>query len=256
MTPKRRNRLCAAALALALSLPALHLAHSGPPFRTDDPEPVDYGHWEVYSFTQSTRISGDSSGILPGIEVNYGALPDLQLHVIAPLAFDRPAGSGTKFGYGDTEFGVKYRIVEEDAEGWRPMVGIFPLFEAPTGNAQRGLGSGHGQEFLPLWLQKSLGSWTSYGGGGYWINPGAGNRNYWFAGWLLQHQITEPLALGGEIFRQTATTIGGKDATGFNLGGIYDITENHHLLFSAGRGLQNVAASDAFSYYVGYQLTF
>jgi hypothetical protein len=159
-------------------------------------------------------------------------------------------------GDGDTEFGTKYRFIPEDENGWRPQVGVFPLIEAPTGDAHRGLGTGHTHAYLPLWIQKSFGDWTTYGGGGYWINPGGGNKNYWFAGWLLQRQVTEQLAVGGELFHQTANTIGGRDSTGFNLGGIYDITKNHHILFSAGRGVQNASSTNQFSYYLGYQLTF
>lgn len=73
---------------------------------------------------------------------------------------------------------------------------------------------------------------------------------------MLQRQITKQLALGGEVFHQTADKIGGKDSTGFNLGGIYDLTDNYHLLFSAGRGIQNVTATNQFSYYLAFQLTF
>ncbi|HEY3919572.1 MAG TPA: hypothetical protein VGL83_17420 [Stellaceae bacterium] len=246
----------AALIAMALSIAFAPVALAGPPFRTDDPEPVDYQHWEVYAFSAGTHVDGDTSGTLPGVEINYGALPDVQLHVVAPLAYDHPDGSGTKFGYGDTELGIKYRFVQEDENGWRPMVGVFPLFEAPTGDAERGLGTGHGHTFLPLWLQKSFGKWLTYGGGGYWINPGGGNKNYWFAGWLLQYQLTDALALGGEVFHQTATTDGGEDETGFNLGGVYDVTDHHHILFSAGRGIENVTTTNAFSYYIAYQLTF
>jgi hypothetical protein len=245
----------APALGIALILVA-RSAQAGPPFRTDDPEPVELGHWEVYAFSAATHVSGDTAGILPGIEINYGAAPDLQLHVIAPLAFDAPSGSGVKFGYGDTELGVKYRFVEEDEDGWRPQIGIFPLLEAPTGNAARGLGTGHPHEFLPLWLQKSIGRWLTYGGGGYWINPGAGNKNFWYVGWLLQYQLFDDLALGGELFHQTADTSDGKPSTGFNLGGIYDLTEHYHVLFSAGRGIENASTTNGFSYYFALQWTF
>jgi hypothetical protein len=109
---------------------------------------------------------------------------------------------------------------------------------------------------VPIWLQKSFDKWTTYGGGGYWVNPGIGNKNYWFAGWLLQRQLTDNLAFDGEIFHQTADVIGGKDQTGFDLGGVYDFTENHHILFSAGRGMQNAPTTNGFSYYIAYQLTF
>jgi hypothetical protein len=232
------------------------VAQAGPPFRTDDPEPVELGHWEVYGFSTATHVKGESSGALPGIEVNYGALPETQLHVVLPLAFDRPEGSGTKFGYGDTELGVKYRFVTEDEQGWRPQIGVFPLLELPSGSEARGLGTGHVHAFLPLWLQKGFGKWLSYGGGGYWVNPGAGNKNYWFLGWLVQRQVTDDLALGGEIFHQSADTIGGEDQTGFNLGGVWDITGHYHLLFSAGRGILHASTTNEFSYYLALQWTY
>jgi len=229
---------------------------AGPPFITDDPEPVDYGHWEVYGFSMATHVQSDTSGTLVGVEVNYGAAPNLQLHIIAPVALDAPSGGGMQTGPGDVELGVKYRFIDPGSNDWWPEVGVFPLVEVPTGDAERGLGSGHLHEFLPVWAQKNFGAWTTYGGGGYWINPGAGNRNYWFVGWLLQRQVTSQLALGGEIFHQTPDTIGGRDTSGFNLGGVYDFNEHYHFLFSAGRGLQNVAATDEFSYYFGFQWTF
>jgi hypothetical protein len=131
---------------------------------------------------------------------------------------------------------------------------------AATGNANHGLGAGQTQAFLPLWLQKDFDDWTTYGGGGYWINPGAGNRNYWYVGWLLQRQVTKSLALGGEVFHQTSNATGKKGITGFNLGGVFDITEHHHLLFSAGRGGQQYAVDGngitmPFAYYLAYQWT-
>ena len=52
----------------------------------------------------------------------------------------------------------------------RLEVGIFPFFEFPSGNADKGLGIGKTWYRMPLWLQKSWGpddrQWTSYGGGG------------------------------------------------------------------------------------------
>ena len=243
---------CLAAVFLPVS------ATAGPPFRTDDPEPVDYKHWEFYSFSTGTRISGVTSGILPGFEFNYGLIPNGQLHIVAVTAFDRPAGNPTHFGYGDTEVGFKYRFIEEDKDGARPQIGIFPLVELPTGNQDRGLGAGHVRVFLPLWVQKSFGEWTTYGGGGYWINQDEhlGDKNYWFFGWLLQRKITEHLTLGGEIFHQTADTIDGVDSTGFNFGGIYDFDEHNHLLFSAGRGFRHAPETNLFSWYLAWQITY
>ncbi len=239
---------------------------AGPPFLTDDPEPVDYGHWEIIGFSLGTLVHGNSTGTLPGLEINFGARPDLQLHLKLQVTFNSQSTTGTEFGYGDTEIGVKYRFIDSHEDDWWPEVAIYPAVSAPTGEAARGLGTGTTHAFLPLWVQKGLGKWTTYGGGGYGINPGPGNRNYWFFGWQLQRRITDNLTLGSELFHQTAFSTGGpgsvgfplgsKATTGFNLGGTYDFSESYHLLFSAGHGLQNASTSNEFSYYIGIQWTF
>jgi hypothetical protein len=230
-------------------LPALALA--GPPFVTDDPEPVDYQHWEVYLASQTAHGPDGSSGTLPHVEVNYGLVPNLQVHVIAPEAFASGGPDGRAYGYGDTELGAKYRLAEET--GSRPEIALFPLVELPTGNASRGLGTGHTHVFLPVWLQKSFGSWIAYGGGGYWINPGPGNRNYGFAGLVLQKQVTKTLAIGAEIFHQTAQTRSGGPDSQVNAGFTWDLTDNDHVLASAGPSIQGPSGYET---YAAFQLTF
>jgi hypothetical protein len=76
-------------------------------------------------------------------------------------------------------------------------------FPSALSAARRGLGTGVTRTLLPVWLQKDIGDWTINGGGGYWINPGSGNRNYWFFGSLLQRKITDQFKIGAEIFHQT-----------------------------------------------------
>ncbi|MEJ2723356.1 MAG: transporter [Deltaproteobacteria bacterium] len=226
---------------------------AGPPFRTDDPIPVGYHHGEVYLFSTGTHDAGGTSGVGPAVEFNYGPLPDTMLHLIAPIAYDAPQREATHFGYGDTELGIKYRFVHESDT--LPAIGIFPLVEIPTGDQDKGLGNGKAQYFFPIWLQKDFGKWTTYGGGGYWVNPGAGNKNYWFSGILLQYSFTDFFYLGGEVFYQTADTVKSEDSYGFNLGGSLPLVNDFQLLFSAGRGLTNTS-SNRFSYYVALYRAF
>jgi hypothetical protein len=256
-----RDLIASAAIASAavslLAGPAL----AGPPFVTDDPEPVPYQHFEFYNLSLGTAIRGDTQGEAPAWEYNYGIIPNGQAHIIAPLTFDAQTGG---YAYGDTELGFKYRFINEEKDGSRPMVGIYPLLELPTGNADRGLGAGYVRAYFPVWLQKSFGDWTTYGGGGYWLNQGddTANRDYWFFGWLLQKQVTKQLAIGGEIYHQTSTVAFGatipiytQPTTGFNIGAIYDFDDDHHLLVSIGTGLQNVSTTNELSWYVAYQIT-
>ncbi len=224
---------------------------AGPPYITDDPEPADYKHGEFYVATQVDRIKGAWLGTAPHLEFNYGVLPDMHLHIIAPFAYVLPAEGTGRYGYGDTELGVKYRFIQETE--LRPMVGTFPLIEVPTGDSKNGLGSGKTQVFLPLWLQKSIGEWQTYGGGGYWINPGTGNQNFWFFGWQVSRRIVEGVSLGAEVFHTTPKEEQGPSETGINLGLVIDVTENHHVLFSAGRDVQG---PNDFHGYLAYQFTF
>jgi hypothetical protein len=232
-------------------------ATAGPPFRTDDPVPVEYKHYEFYSFSTGTRGKDDTDGAMPGFELTYGIIPNGQLQIGAAAAFDKPTLGSTQMGFGDIEAGFKYRFIQEDKDGLRPQVSVFPSIELPTGDQERGLGSGHTRVFLPVWMQKSFGPWTTYGGGGYWFNKDSstGDKDHWFAGWLLQRKLTEQLTLGGEVFYQAADTIEGEDGTGFNLGGSYDFDEHHHLLFSAGRGFHNASDNNLYSWYLGWEIT-
>ena len=100
---------------------------AGPPFVTDDPEPVDYQHWEFYIASQDAKMGGDWSGTAPHFELNYGVVPDVQLHLIAPLAYDVPPAGSAHYGYGDTELGVKFRFIQET--NYLPQVGIFPCLK-------------------------------------------------------------------------------------------------------------------------------
>lgn len=247
-------------------------ALAGPPFVTDDPEPVEYQHYEVYFFSQGTHTAREISGVAPSCDCNYGGFPNVQLHFQPGLGIDRSIGSPLQWGLGDTELGIKYRFIEQDKASWVPSIAIYPLLEVPTGDAARGLGTGRTHAFVPVWVQKDFGDWTTYGGGGYWINPGPGNKNYWFVGWVLERKITDRLMLGVELFHQTPNVaevtepagfssgtmlrqpsieLGVTQSTGFNIGAVYDFTDRFHLLVSAGRGLQHANSTNEFSWYLG-----
>ncbi len=242
---------CSIVVLVAALLPGRLAAQAGPPYQTDDPDPVEYRHWELYVATQGVKTNDAASGTAPHIEVNYGALPWLQLHVLVPFAYSRPVGGRTEYGLGDVELGAKIRLVQEGR--WRPMVGTFVQTEWPAGSAAEGLGTGHLHVLIPLWLQKSFGAWSTDAGGGFWVNPGGGNRDYWSFGWQVQRRISERATLGGEAFYSTADRIGGSNSLRSNVGVVLNITEHDHLLLSAGH---SIVGERALQGYLAYQLTF
>jgi hypothetical protein len=208
---------------------------AGPPFFTDDPEPVEPDHWEFYLFGQGTKAAGFNSISAPAIEVNYGVAKNVQLHVVAPVANFSARDAGWSSGFGDTEIGIKYRFLEETDS--QPQLAFFPMAEVATGNSSRGLGNGRTWYRLPIWAQKSWGPWATYGGGGWAANSAPGQRNYSFAGWLIQRDLGEKLTLGAELFRQGASTSTGEGSTIANFGGTFKFTKNVNLLFSVGHTL-------------------
>jgi len=219
---------------------------------TDDPEPVDYQHWEFYVASQNTDISGDWSGTAPHFELNYGIISNVQLHMIAPLAYDAPPHRASHYGSGDMELGVKFRFLQET--NWLPEAAIFPLLEVPIGSAKDNLGAGHANGFLPLWLQKSWGDWTAYGGGGYGVNSFSGRRNWEFVGGVLQDQVSSNILIGAEVYHQTDVEADFPNVgTAFNIGAVIDLSDQHHILFSAGRSIDGPTQ---FQCYIAYQFTF
>jgi len=116
------------------------------------------------------------------------------------------------------EIGVKYRFVQET--GSSPQIGIFPMAELATGDSGKGLGNGRTWWRLPVWIQKGWGEWTTYGGAWYVVNRAAGQKNYPFAGWLLQKDIGEKWTLGGEVFAHGRDTVDGQATTLLNAGGV------------------------------------
>jgi hypothetical protein len=213
-------------LLLVTSNPLL----AGPPFRTDDPEPVPWHHYEAYLFSTVDR-----------------AAPNLQLHLIVPCAYLTPQNN---FGIGDIELGAKYRFVKESDQ--LPEIGIFPLLELPTGNSRLGLGNGQVWARLPVWLQKTYGPWTTYGGGGFQINHAPGMKDSAFAGGLVQRQLTKKLVLGGEYYYQQAQSVGGREQSGLDAGGYYNFLENLSLLFMAGGSVHGESHTVA---YIGLYYT-
>jgi len=227
-------------------------ALAGPPFATDDPEPTDYGHWENYLFSQAVRADHETSGSAIGLELNYGLLPDVQVTGVFTLNDEPDPGGTTQYGAGPIQLSAKYRFIEEDDDGWRPQVAFFPQINLPVDIHE---GSTEPQEYLPVWAQKSFGPWTTFGGGGYWINPGAGNRNYGFAGWALLRRVLPDLQLGAEIFHQTPARFGEKSQTGYNGALLYDVNDTWHIVGSAGSGLVHAPTTNQFSYYVALEYT-
>lgn len=229
----------------AMALLAPTAAWAGPPFLTDDPEPTASGHWEVYGpLVEGEGRGADVSGSA-GVEINYGAAPGLQLTLGIPAGFAHDKG-GMRWGAGELAASVKYRFYRDEAAGIQ--IAVFPGVTLPT--ASRGLGGGKVTAFLPIWLQKDAGDWTFFGGGGYAINPGAGNRDHWRGGVAVSRQVTSLLLIGVEADRQGADVVGGRATTSLGVGTIIRLPAPFRLLASGGPTFSDAGGPAEFHFFL------
>ena len=171
---------------------------AGPPYVTDDPEPTDFGRWEIYGFGSGTlyRRGSDGEG---GLDINYGGARDLQLSAVLSLDYSHNPGLRTQVA------------------------------------------------------QKDMGKWALFGGGGWTLNPGTGNRNYGFGGVALTRTVTKRLSLGVEVYHQTADSIDARTSTGLRLGATRGIARKWSLIGSAGPLVQNRSTAGRYAAYVALE---
>jgi hypothetical protein len=234
-------------VVFTVALLASGTAMAGPPYVTDDPEPTDLGHFEIYAFAGGTATRDGTSGA-GGIDFNYGGAPDLQLTAVVPLEYE----STGETGIGNIELAAKVRFLHQDDFGWD--VAVFPRIFLP--GASGNVGDRHAAFLLPVWVGKDFGPWSTFGGGGCALNNGDGAQDYCQIGWAVTREVTPKLHLGTEIYHQTADTRGGRATTGLGAGAVYDLSDHYHLMASIGPGIENAAETDRYSWYTAMLFTF
>jgi hypothetical protein len=244
-------RLLPQVLCCLVTAGVSEMAGAGPPYVTDDPEPTDTGHWENYLYSQGASTAEQSLRAQAGIELNYGAAANTQLSWSVPLNLN-PGPGGLGVVWAPFGGGVKYRFIQEDEDGWRPQVSLFPQVFIPVGSLNHGASV---TELLPIWMQKTVGKWTGFGGGGYTFNSGPGNRDYVVYGGALERQLTETLSLGAELFGQTSDNVHDRGAIALGVAAQYDISRLWHVVGSFNTGVIAASQSDRFSYNLALKWT-
>jgi hypothetical protein len=218
-------RASVALIVAGAAAPAL----AGPPYLTDDPAPTDTGHWEIYGFAQGEGRKSTLDADV-GLDLNYGPVKGVQLTATLPLSFSHQPIDGWRSGTGDVELGVKYRFFNDERSG--VSAAIFPRAILPTASNSPGEKT---RFLLPVWAEKDFAGGTSiFGGGGYMINPGRGNRNFWQAAIALTHDLDGHVSVGAEATRQGPDVVGGTAQTRAGVGSIIKLDDHYALLLSGG----------------------
>lgn len=166
-----------------------------------------------------------------GVDLNYGPVEDLQLTATLPLDYERASVSSRwSGGVSDVEVGAKYRFYKNEEQ--HRSVAIFPRVILPT--ARKGMGTGKTRLLLPVWGQQDIGKWSIFGGGGYEINPGEGQRDFWQAGMAVTHDLGRGVTVGAELTHQGPDADDAEPSTLVGIGSIVHIRGPYSLLLSAG----------------------
>ncbi|MFO1407757.1 MAG: hypothetical protein U1F08_09535 [Steroidobacteraceae bacterium] len=231
------------AVLLAGSL-AGSIARAGPPYVTDDPVPTDRGEWEIYPYVTGSRADGSTDGEA-GLDLNYGAGDQVQLTLVLPAAWQGDVG--IQVGMGTIQAAAKYRFVTQ-RDGSPIEVAVFPRLFLPV--AQGEPSASHVSILLPVWFGHTGGPWYMFGGGGYQVNPGRGNRNFWTGGVALTRTLRDGIDVGGEVYGQTPDADHSESFLGFNVGIVCAVSPHWSFLASAGSGLVHAREQGQATFYV------
>jgi hypothetical protein len=244
-----------ACFLIGIALLCATSAHAQLPFYTDDADTTPKGkfHFEFsneHDWLQRSAIPGTRQN-LTVLTLNYGLTDRIELGVNAPfikIFNERSSRLGDPQGIGDTQFGVKVRVLEEHEGSKVPAATVVFYMEAPTGSVRKQLGSGLTDYWLYGVLQKSLTKRTTgrlNGGILFAGNSSTGligistARGQVFTGnGSLVRDFTPRLSLGAELFGAVTNNFElNRGLLVGQIGGKYALTEDLQFTFGvlAGR---------------------
>lgn len=241
-------RLAALLIVALLSISAR--AQGGPPFVTDDPDTPGSGNWEINTAVTGAQNHQGWNLAVPDLDINYGWGEHLQLKVDLNWASVQTADRNRISGLGATDFGVKWRLFDQDESGF--SLSIYPQLStnlAPN-SAARGLIADDRSLFASVELA------TEYGGFRLTVEVGPNfaerGPDAWLAGLNVGYSCGPSLECGFELH---GTLIDGQLVPLVNFGVRWQIVKHATLLVAAGREFGSDAENvNGLVFYCGIQL--
>src|SRR2546430_14068008 len=198
------------------ALPSQVAAQGGPPLLTDDPETPGNGHWEINVAWTLSQKQHRRLFAIPLLDINYGFGEHVQLKAEVPWLVLRGRGAKTQSGIGSTNFGVKWRFVNQNRHGF--AMSTYPQLEIRTSasSVRRGLIEQGGELLLPVEISRELGPVTINGELGYQVVQR--DKDEVLYGLVVGGEINKRLGLVGEIHGTAKRNFADNELI-FNVGG-------------------------------------
>ena len=191
---------------------------------------------------------------------SYGAVDKLEIEASAPVIYLQNAAEPNAAGYGDTQAGIKYRI-REDSHG--PAVALAFSVQAPTGDAERDIGSGVTMTWINAIVEHAIAEKTKVALNAGFMpsgNPSIGalginahrGKIVTFGG-MLTREVSDKLKLGGEINGAMPTTGDAQHQLHVLGGGNYELRRGTTI--DAGVVVGHFTRTPRFGLMVGVTLT-
>ena len=236
-TPRTGLRKYFWVFVLALPFAFGGSVHADSPFFTDDP--LFSPGWEIkLGIAGEHNTSGDIL-TYPILDINYAIIPTIRLDVTMAGVGLYPDSGPRVYGFGTTDFKVKWRFVEEDPKGWRPAVSIAPKVTIPTAKTDRGLSDGFWRAQLPIEFGKTVGDWYHFAEAGYqWaFDRSASDAAFFGCGTL--YNFNKHFAAGAEVYGITPMEQQEAHTFAATLGAVYTFNANWSLKASISHSLRD-----------------
>jgi len=206
-------------------------AFAAHPLITDDAGTQGEGKFQMevngdYSHGNDGWVTEDSFEI--STIISYGVLDNLDLVVGVPYQYVRTKERGSRssqVGVSDLSMELKWRVFEDS--GW--SLALKPGITIPTGDRDKGLGSGRVSPSLYLITTKEIEAWAFHLNLGYLRNENAvGEReDLWHASIASEWEFVKDLRAVANLGVERASERGSATPAAFILGGlIYSLSEN------------------------------
>jgi len=234
-------------LSAILLVPAA--AWAAHPLITDDAGTQGKGKFQLevngqYDSDKETvsGVSVKSTGGQAGSTLSYGVIDNADLVLNLPYVWGKVTEDGVSVydekGISDVSFEVKWRFFEKDGLS----VALKPGISFPTGNDEKGLGTGKTGYHMFLIGSKEAAPWVFHANLGYIRNENKADeeKNLWHASLATTYEVVKDLKLVGNIgMERNADKAADNDPVFLIAGAIYSVAENIDVDFGVKYGLSS-----------------